>query len=251
MPHQHTEKVETVDSAEFAGFDLVGAYNDVRDEYPIFTDGDEGRQKALEWAIAELKLLSRADNHEGVQSPSAREKSTTRTYCIDIGCAHGRPVVQTFAEQGFEVTGIDLCDGLLEQAKQTLAHLPNASLDLADVRLWEPSPARRDGNVDCITTFYAMNHLPLADYEPVIARMVGWLKPRTGLLVLATVAQIHGWVTIREATFPSTSLTIQQNTTLLERNGCEVIKAWEEEWSSKHIHTEVSRTNQFICARKK
>ncbi|KAJ9611374.1 hypothetical protein H2200_004558 [Cladophialophora chaetospira] len=248
MVHRHTEKVETVDPEEFAKFNLVDTYNKAKDIYPTFTEGDEGRQRALDWAMLELKSLVQSGND---QTSSNGARVPADIYCVDIGCAHGQPVVQIFAEQGFEVTGVDISNGLLDQARRNLAYLPNAHFELADMRDWSPAPTRADGNVDCIFTFYVFGHLPLVDYEAMVAKMAGWLRPKTGILVLATVAQMHGWVTTRAATFPSTSLTIQENTALLERNGCEVVRAWEEEWSSKTMATEDSRTHQFICARRK
>ena len=252
MPHQHTEKVETVAAAEFSNWDLVGAYNANRDVYATFTEGDQGRLKALDWALAELKALPQAENgSETVQGSSGATGAIPKAYCIDIGCAHGQPVVQTLAEQGYETVGVDMSDGFLERAQRNLGHLTNASFELADMRSWQPPDDRRDSNVDCVLTFYAFGHLPLSDYEEMVGKMARWLKPGTGVLVLATVAQMHGWVTTRRATFPSTSLSIQENSALLERSGCQVVKAWEEEWISKNLSNGDSRTHQFICVRKK
>lgn len=247
MPHQHAEKVETVDAETFANWDLLAAYENAKHYYPTFTDGDEGRLKALDWAIAELKSSSRAETD---QKTSSAATSPADVFCIDIGCAHGQPVAQTLAEQGFTVVGVDITPGLVDLARHNNAHLPNASFQLGDIRDWEPALDRRNGNVECVVTFYMLGHLPLSDYEEVVAKMVRWLKPN-GVFVLSTVAQMHGWVTTRTATFPHTSLTIQENTALLEKNDCEVVRAWEEEWSSKGIANGDSRTNQFVCARKK
>lgn len=240
MVHRHTDKVETVAAEEFAKWNLVENYNNAKDRYATFTEGDPGREKALQWVMAELQ-----------NSLEALKRDNKQPYCIDIGCAHGQPVMERLANQGFEAVGVDLSDGLLGQARENLAHRANAHFELADMRLWEPPSDRKDGNVDCVVTFYALGHLPLSDYRAMVAKMARWLKSGTGVFVLSTVAHMHGWVTTQAATFPHTSLTIEENTAFLEQNGCEVIKAWEEEWSSQNIAQEDSRTHQFICARKR
>jgi 2-polyprenyl-3-methyl-5-hydroxy-6-metoxy-1,4-benzoquinol methylase len=237
MPrHEQADKVETVDAAEFAKFDLVAAYNGAKDRYPSFTEGDEGRQKALDWAVEEL-----------AQVAATTTLAPADVFCIDIGCAHGQPVVQTLAERDFQVLGVDVSDGMLEQARSNLAALPNASFELADVRVWNPPENRQ---VDGVLTFYALGHLPIADYKATVMRMISWLKPQSGVLVLGTVAEMHGWVTTASATFPHTSLTLEENMTLVESRGCRVVKGWEEKWVSKNLGTGDSRTHQFVCARK-
>jgi cyclopropane fatty-acyl-phospholipid synthase-like methyltransferase len=169
----------------------------------------------------------------------------------DHNPADGQPTLETLADQGFEVVGIDLSDGLLDQSRENLKHLPNVKLELADIRSWEPPPNKRTANVDCITTFFVFNHLHMDEYKEMVSKMCKWLKPG-GILVLGTVANMHGWVKMRMAMLPSTSLTIEANTALLEKNGCKVVKAWEELFKPifPGLTEEDHRMHQFVCARK-
>jgi hypothetical protein len=72
MSYIRTERTETLSAEDFASFDVVGNYTEVKDLYPDRAADDQGRPKALDWALEELK------QKRSVENP--------RPFCIDLGC---------------------------------------------------------------------------------------------------------------------------------------------------------------------
>jgi hypothetical protein len=72
MEYIRTNKTETLSEEDFAAFDVPANYNEVKDVYPDRAADDQGRPKALDWAVEELQ------KKRSVENP--------RPFCIDLGC---------------------------------------------------------------------------------------------------------------------------------------------------------------------
>jgi hypothetical protein len=72
MEYIRTNKTETLSEEDFAAFDVPGNYNEVKDVYPGRAADDQGRPKALDWAVEELQMKRSVEN--------------PRPFCIDLGC---------------------------------------------------------------------------------------------------------------------------------------------------------------------
>ncbi len=114
---------------------------------------------------------------------------------LDIGCGTGDPTVRQLSEGGLELTAIDLSDGMLTLARQSL---PGAAryhrmdmFDLATERAgqaWgvpELGPAGA-GSFAAVTAFFSLILLPQCEIPLVLDRIRTLLRPG-GLLVLGVV----------------------------------------------------------------
>jgi hypothetical protein len=69
---------------------------------------------------------------------------------LDVGCGHGAPVVATLLERGFQVTGIDVSDGMLVRARETYP--------AADFRNCLPTELTEQETYDGICSFFSLLH---------------------------------------------------------------------------------------------
>lgn len=74
---------------------------------------------------------------------------------LDVGCGPG-PDLETFATEGYDVTGLDLTPAFLEAAAE---HVPEADLARGDMRRLP----FRDGSFDGIWSSAAFLHVPRSD----------------------------------------------------------------------------------------
>ena len=83
-----------------------------------------------------LKVYSHRDQEDAkqlVQLIHSKIQLTKNAKILDIGCGQGRHL-SIFAEQNFNITGIDLSEVLLKIAKEKNIHYPNAFFIQADMR---------------------------------------------------------------------------------------------------------------------
>jgi SAM-dependent methyltransferase len=95
----------------------------------------------------------------------------------DIGCGSGREVAW-LAANGYDAEGYDACDALLEQARVRYPRLTFAPAVLPEL---DSLPDAGFDNVLCETVIM---HLPRADIEPAVRRMLALLKDN-GILYLS------------------------------------------------------------------
>ena len=245
---------ERLPRSEYDFNNVADMYNTLGTKYEDYIGDDAGRLRSLEWMLQNLDAKSAAGEHDEHHAKSDR-------FVVDLGCAYGRPTVQLLAErlhgqhqaQGTEsndtVVGVDLSSGQIELARSQV-QVPGASFEVADLRTWEPPTDRKNGGCDAVASFYALNHLPWDDYCATITRVVSWLKPG-GLLVLGIVAGVNGRVKWLGFDVCATSAPLEENVKLVEDSGCEVVKAFEEEWKSSNLPESRPKINEFIWARKR
>ncbi|KAI9684616.1 MAG: hypothetical protein M1822_005704 [Bathelium mastoideum] len=245
---------ERLPHSEFNFDNVAKMYNTLGSNYEDYIGVDAGRLQSVEWI---WQTLSEQISDNG--SDNGRGKDGR--FIVDLGCAYGRPTVQLLAERLYEqsravgverrdkVVGIDLSEGQINIARSTV-QVPGASFEVADLRTWEPPEGRRVGGCDAVASFYVLNHLHYEDYCATVTRMVSWLKPG-GLLVLGIVSGVNGKVKWLGFDVCATSAPLEENVKLVDANGCEVVKAFEEEWRSAGVPDSHPKMNQFIWARKR
>lgn len=91
-----------------------------------------------------------------------------KAHILDVGCGSGFPIAAYLIEQGFEVTGIDGSQKLLEIAKEKC---PKMKRILGDVRT-----VQLDETFDAIVEWWCLFHVPKYDHEKMIHRFSQWLK---------------------------------------------------------------------------
>jgi SAM-dependent methyltransferase len=104
---------------------------------------------------------------------------------LDLGCGAGEPVARYLIEQGYEVTGVDFAEPILDIARR---RFPNQRWVHADMRALD-----LDDRFDGIVGWDSFFHLTMDEQRSLIPRLVQHLKPGGGLLL--TVGPSAGEVT--------------------------------------------------------
>jgi SAM-dependent methyltransferase len=102
-----------------------------------------------------------------------------RAKVLDLGSGTGRPVAETVAAAGHDVTGCDVSANMVEIAR---AQVPAARFELADLR----TVSYRAGSWDVVMTFFSLMQMTRAEVDAVLDRIPAWLAPG-GYVVLGTV----------------------------------------------------------------
>ena len=134
-------------------FDALG-----KDYETAFPD-QHGRRAVLEWLLARLPVGATV---------------------ADLGSGTGRPVAETLAAAGHDVTGYDVSAKMVEIAR---AQVPAARFERADLR----ALALPAGSRTVVTAFFSLLQMTRAELDAVLAKAAGWLVPG-GFFVLGTVA---------------------------------------------------------------
>ena len=96
-------------------------------------------------------------------------------HVLDIGCGHGTPVVATLLARGFEISGIDLSEGMLARARATYpaAHLRNqTAAELTEQHCY-----------DGVCSFFSLLHTDPIELRVALDRIRRALKPGGYLLI--------------------------------------------------------------------
>ena len=74
-------------------------------------------------------------------------------HVLDVGCGPGIPVTRALVDSGFQVTGIDISQKMLDLAKH---NVPEATFELGEMSALEFD----DDSIDGIVSAYAVFHVP-------------------------------------------------------------------------------------------
>lgn len=90
--------------------------------------------------------------------------SKNRRNALDIGCGSSGRIIDLLVEHGFTVEGLDLSEKMLELAKK---RHPDTTFHYADITSWEFTE-----KYDFISAWDSIWHLPLADQETVLTKIL-------------------------------------------------------------------------------
>lgn len=96
-------------------------------------------------------------------------------HVLDVGCGTGYPISAWFATRGYQVTGIDAVDQMIDYAKKL--NLPNTKFILTDLLNFHPHEA-----FDAIVAFDVLFHLPLEQQIPALRHLAKMVKPNGSML---------------------------------------------------------------------
>ena len=88
---------------------------------------------------------------------------------LDVGCGGSGRIIAFLEERGFQVEGVDLSEEMLKLAR---ARHPAATFHHADIVTWQ-----LPGEFDFISAWDSVWHVPLADQEGVLTKMLAGLVP--------------------------------------------------------------------------
>jgi len=104
---------------------------------------------------------------------------------LDLGCGAGEPVARYFISHGWQVTGVDFSQRMLELASK---YAPDMKAIRADIREVEFVPDQ----FDAVTATYSLFHLPFAEHPGVFRKIYKWLKPNGRILFTYATKEYTG-----------------------------------------------------------
>lgn len=90
-------------------------------------------------------------------------------HVVDIGCGSGYPIAAYLIEKGFQVTGVDGSQELLNIAKIKCPKLHTVYGDIRTVTL--------NNKYDGLLEWWYLFHIPKQDHAKMISRFASWIKP--------------------------------------------------------------------------
>jgi cyclopropane fatty-acyl-phospholipid synthase-like methyltransferase len=89
---------------------------------------------------------------------------------LDLGCGAGEPVARYFIDQGWDVTGVDFSQRMLQLALNYVPEMRTINSDMLDVDF--------DANqFDAVTATYSLFHIPATAHAELFEKMHRWLCP--------------------------------------------------------------------------
>ena len=143
---------------------------------------------------------------------------------LDLGCGAGEPGPGFFIRKGWDVTGVDFSDRMLELAKK---YQPDMHRIFADITEVDFSPAQ----FDAVTAIYSIFHIEKEKHQQLFANIYNWMKP--GGKALFTYAckeytgknEFSGYITFMSEKLYYSHTTPQKLYKMLENNGFSLISA--------------------------
>lgn len=100
-------------------------------------------------------------------------------HVLDLGCGAGEPIPGMFIDRGWEVTGVDFSEKMLELAARYQPRMKRLHSDIVDLELGA-------AHYDVIIAVYSLFHIEKEKHPAVFGNIYKWLKP--GGKVLFTYA---------------------------------------------------------------
>ena len=91
-------------------------------------------------------------------------------HLLDLGCGAGEPIPGYFLEKGWQVTGVDFSEKMLELAKR---YQPGMETTLADIT----NVSFQNEQFDAIISVYVLFHIEKEKHPHVFSSIYQWLKP--------------------------------------------------------------------------
>ncbi|WP_299402924.1 class I SAM-dependent methyltransferase [uncultured Roseobacter sp.] len=130
---------------------------------------------------------------------------------LDLGCGTGEPIARWFLAEGFEVTGVDFADAMLEIAR---SRWPQGDWRQGDMRRFDLGET-----FDGIIAWDSFFHLTPEEQRGCIARMAAHLTSGASLLMTVGPDAGEATGTVGDQPVYHASLSPAQYATCLEQNG--------------------------------
>lgn len=103
------------------------------------------------------------------------ERLPPKAKVLDLGCGHGVPIAKLLLESGFEVTGVDKSQALLEQARVVLPELTLVESDITTVEF--------NQTFDACVFWDVIFHLPRPYHKALLSKVYDSLSHGGYLIV--------------------------------------------------------------------
>lgn len=158
---------------------------------------------------------------------------------LDIGCGSGYPISSYLSKQGFQITGIDISEEMIKQAKQL--DLTNATFLVEDILKFNT-----EKKYDAIIAFDSIWHIEHDKQEQVYQIISSLIVP--GGLFLFTHGKKDGEVisTMWGESFYHSALDLEKVHELLEQNGFDIVSSVKD-----YVEETTGERELLIVAQKK
>ena len=138
---------------------------------------------------------------------------------LELGCGGDNASTRLLASR-FHYFGVDISEAQLERARRALPHTPFLRADVTELEL-------DDEEFDAVVSLFMLGHIRRDAQEPLLQKIVGWL--RSGGLLLATMGTAEADDVVEDdwlgAPMFFASFSEQQNRELLARAGFQILDA--------------------------
>jgi cyclopropane fatty-acyl-phospholipid synthase-like methyltransferase len=162
------------------------------------------------------------------------DRMTEDAEVLDLGCGFGLPFDRYIVEKGFDVTGVDIAEKHVKQARDNVPEAEFIQGDFFEQDFGENS-------FDAIVSFYAIFHIPREEHKELFEKIRYWLKEDGVILVtmgLDEMDQHKGEIGGEEMVWSSYSQ--EENVRLVKEAGFNVLETYVEDWREE--------THQWILA---
>lgn len=152
---------------------------------------------------------------------------TNNVNALDVGCGTGGRIIAVLLDAGFQVTGIDVSQGMLEYARK---RHPDSDFIHADICEWQPQE-----QYDVIIAWDSIFHVPYSAQGRVVAGICDALA--NGGVVLFTAGGVEGERTgeMCGQDFYYSSLAEEEYFRIMKENGCKCILMDRDQYPEEHV----------------
>lgn len=134
---------------------------------------------------------------------------------LDVGCGTGEPIAKFFLEHGYQVTGIDASEAMIELCKKRFS---DAEWIVADMRALE---LNKQYNV--VIAWHSFFHLPHEDQRNTLTQLASFVRPN-GLLVFTSGSEYSEvWSKNGGHDLYHASLSADEYEKILKENGLRIL----------------------------
>jgi SAM-dependent methyltransferase len=151
-------------------------------------------------------------------------------HALDIGCGSSGRIIDLLLMHGFKVEGLDISSQMIALARQ---RHPDITIHHADIREWE-FPRK----YNLISAWDSIWHLPLADQEPVLKKLLTKLTPG-GVCIFTTGGLDEPTEKVDSAMGPPvyySVLGIPKTLQLIADAGCVCRHLEYDQWPEMHLY---------------
>jgi SAM-dependent methyltransferase len=153
--------------------------------------------------------------------------SANKGTALDVGCGSGGRIVAALLDAGFQVTGIDVSEAMIEYARK---RHPDSDFIHGDICEWDPQE-----RYDVIIAWDSIFHVPYAEQRRVVGKLCDALA-RDGV-ILFTAGGVDGEITgeMRGQIFYYSSLSEEEYLRTLKEHGCKCILLERDQHPEEHV----------------
>ena len=182
-----------------------------------------------QYDITYARNKSTPENFEKVLCDELISRVKLKSKILDLGCGVGLPYDKYFIENNLSVTGIDISEKHVEQAKNNVKSAKYLVGDFfsKDIK----------GKFDAIVSFYAIFHIPRNEHKKLFKHIHSLLKKDGIILITLGIDSMQYAVNENFAGSPMawSSYSVEKNKKLVQESGFEILIAAEDYRTERHL----------------